>query len=118
MTDTEMVIFETGTSAGVSFYDGTGDRRPTEDTTIGACYTTTQTLDGSTYTLTATRPLDCSDVVADSYLIQLDTTLSLITAWDDSSATLTYHNENKFGFTLYLGSDGTCTEPSPTDDCT
>ncbi len=119
MTDTEMVIFETGTSAGVSFYDGTGDTAPTEATSgISSCYTTTSTLDGTTYTLTATRPLDCSDVVADSYLIQLDTTLSLITAWSDTSSTLTYHDGDKFGFTQYFNSDGTCAESTPTDDCT
>ena len=69
MTDTEMVIFETGASAGVTFYDGTGETTPTEDTAMSPCYTTSFSLDGTTYTMTATRPLDCTSVIGDAYLI-------------------------------------------------
>ena len=69
MTDTEMIIFETGDSAGVSFYYGVGDTRPEDkDSTYSPCYTTDFTKDGSTYTMTATRPLECTDI-ADSYVI-------------------------------------------------
>ena len=98
MTDTEMIIFETGASAGVTFYDGTGDTTPTAAPSFAPCYTVVTTSDGAgTYTMTATRPLECTGI-ADSYVIQLDTTLSLITAWSDSSSTLTYHDGDKFGF--------------------
>ena len=114
MADTEMVIFETSTDLGVSYYDGTGYFTPTANPSFAPCYTTTSSVDETTQvaTLTATRPLECAGI-ADSYVIQLDTNLAIITAWDDSSSTLTYHDTNKFSFTQYLGSDGTCSADPP-----
>ena len=56
--------------------------------------------------LTATRPLDCG--VADSYVVQLDKDLALITAWQTTTSAIAYHGTNRYSFTQALRSDGTC----------
>ena len=42
--------------------------------------------------------------------------MSLIAAWDASTPNLAYHGDNKFAFTQYIGSDGTCTAQTPVPD--
>ena len=70
MTDTEMVIFETGASLGASPYDSTTETTPTAAPSFAPCYTTTSSVDATSNmaTITATRPLECTDIT-DSYVI-------------------------------------------------
>ena len=98
MADTEMLIFSAsdGTS-DIGFYLSSGFSKPSTDTSFADCYTTSMSQEGDTVNFTATRPLECT-AVADSYVVQLDTELSLITAWNPDNSQLSYHQSNKFEF--------------------
>lgn len=86
MTDTEMLIFSASDGASdINFYLSSGFTKPTLDASFKDCYTTSVTQDGDTVNFTATRPLECT-AVADSYVVQLDTELSLITAWNPTNS--------------------------------
>ena len=57
--------------------------------------------------------MDCG--VADSYVVALDTELSLMSAWKSGSPNVSYHGgSNHVGISQYLNSDGTCTPSAPT----
>ena len=64
-------------------------------------------------TVTVERPLECTgitDLHGDSYVIQLDTSLSLCMAWNPDSPDLSFHNGNILQFTQMFDSTGlTCT---------
>ena len=67
----------------------------------------------SSVTFAVTRPLDCG--IESSYVVQLDTELSLITVWNPDNPELSFHDKNALEFTQTLDSDGTCaSDPTPT----
>ena len=69
---------------------------------MDSCYTSvidTTTVDGYVV-FNTTRPLDCG--IANTYVVQIDTAMSLITAWNPSDPALSYHNKNVFGFSQTL----------------
>ena len=109
MMNTEMVIFSAnGDTSSVGNYYSKTEEKPNPYTTVDSCYTTTiDTASVSGYVIfNTTRPLDCN--IADTYVVQLDTTLELCTAWNPSDPNLSFHQNNYFGFSQTLNSDGTC----------
>ena len=112
MQDTEMVIFSAnGDSSALETYYGIGTVKPMEDDAMAACYETkiTKGDDGYINFLT-TRGLDCdaTDYSGGSYVVALDTELSLISSWNPKNPQLSYHGKNKIEFKQTLGSDGKC----------
>ena len=103
MDGTEMVIFSAnGDSSSVGYYYSTGFTEPTADPSFAACYDSSFVNNGDgTVTLTASRPLECSetDFGGGSYVIQLDVDLALITAWNPDSPDLSFHSGNLLEFT-------------------
>ena len=111
MVDTEMVMFSgNGASSDVQYFYSTGTTDPTpKQDKYSPCYEwTLNSYDNGMINITATRPLECS-TVENSYVITLDSELSLITAWNPSDSSMSYHDSNKFEFKQLLASDGTCT---------
>ncbi len=106
MIKTEMVIFSAdGDSSVVNTYYSSGKQEPDAQPTLEPCYTWTKTVNAdTTVTFAVTRPLDCG--IENSYVVQLDTELSLISAWNPDSPTLSFHGENFSEFTQTLDSDG------------
>ena len=85
MIDTEMVIFSAdGDSSSAETYYSTKHDTPSSDPSQQACYTTTITQQDDGYTkFETTRPLECG--TSNSYVVSLDTKLSLITAWNPNN---------------------------------
>jgi len=112
MTNTELVVFSAeGASSAVTTYYSTGDTMPTLKPSLQTCYTWNyRTLSSGEIHFTATRPLDCG--IPNSYVVKLDTELTLITAYQSTTQAIAYHDNNRFSFPKTLGSDGTCT-PAP-----
>ena len=56
------------------------------------------------------RSLECdaTDYAGGSYVVALDTELSLISSWNPKNSQLSYHGKNKIEFKQTLGSDGKC----------
>jgi len=107
MKDTEMVIFSAnGASSSVGNYYSAGEDTPTPYPTIDGCYTSQFTEVDGFVIFNTTRPLDCG--IANTYVVQLSSAMKLITAWNPSSPTLSFHDGNYFGFTQTLDADGTC----------
>ena len=107
MTNTEMVIFSAnGSQSAVSFVYGQGEQDPVDDAAFAACYSSSFVVHSdSTVTITTTRPLECSGITdpnGDSYVVQLDTDMSLCMAWNPDSPELSYHNSNRSQFTFML----------------
>ena len=103
MSKTEMVIFSAnGDSSSVEYYYSYSKTTPTPDPSFAACYDSSIVNNGDgTMTLTASRPLECSETDLDggSYVIQLDVDLPLITAWNPASPDLSFHSGNLSEFT-------------------
>ena len=117
MTNTEMVIFSAEASkSGVKTYYGEGDYDPVEDFAYEACYDTSfvQNDDG-TITITTTRPLECTgmtDIKGGSYVIQLDTEIDLIMAWNPDDPDISFHDGNLKNFSQMLTTSGGCSAAS------
>ena len=95
MTNTEMIIFSAdGQQSTAKTYYSKGEQDPELEDSLQSCYKTTKQVDADagTVTITASRPLDCG--VKDSYVIQPDTQLNLISAWDTTSPEMKYHGDN------------------------
>ena len=108
-----MVIFEAdGDSKAISFHYGIGEDFPPEDSNMAACYDTSIVDNGDgTITFTATRPLECTGITnygGGSYVVQLDTEISLCMAWNPNKGSLSFHDNNANTFSQMLTSDGTC----------
>ena len=111
MTNTEMVIFSAnGDDSTATTYKGKGDTDPDLQPEMQKCYDVVHNKnDDGSISIYASRPLDCG--IEDSYVIELDKPLQLITAWNTDGPDLQYHGDNnKFGFNSYFASDGTCTD--------
>jgi hypothetical protein len=106
MQDTEMVIFSAdGENSIVSTYYSSGFKDPDPDPTLTACYNWSKYVnEDSSVKFFVTRPLDCG--IESSYVVELDTDLSLIAAWNPDSPELSYHSKNRLEFVQMLGSDG------------
>ena len=112
MFNTEMVIFSAnGDQSSVTTYSSAEETDPVLQPELQSCYDPVFNVnDDGTVTIYASRPLDCG--VEDSYVIELDKQLQLITAWNTKGPELSYHEGDKFGFNGFFASDGTCTDPA------
>ena len=111
MQDTEMVVFSAnGTSSSVATYYGIGTVKPMEDDNMAECYETEITQEDGYVNFLAKRSLECdaTDYSGGSYVVALDTELSLIASWNPNNPLLSYHGKNKIEFKQTLGSDGKC----------
>ena len=129
MTNTDMSYWlNDGTESGSVQQQvySTGESEPQLYTDSYNCYTTVSSVFDSSdnsVTITQTRPLDCNH--ENTYVIPLDTSIDMISAFKtaDTGETITfsYHGGNgHIGYSWYFNSDGTCAEPAPTptDPCT
>lgn len=113
MTNTEMVIFSAnGNRSGISTVYGVGTTDPRNDNNMMACYSSSFVQDtaANTVTITATRPLDCgiTDAGGDQYVVQLDQSLRLVTAWNPRNSRLSFHGNDFTSFTQEFLSTGEC----------
>ena len=96
MTDVEMVLFGANDdSSKAQSYYSTGEKTPSLATKYDSCYESSYTVDSKTKTVSfiATRPLECTDV-SNSYVVQLDTVLDLIMAWNPDDYNMSFHDNN------------------------
>ena len=110
MTNVEMVLFgANGDSSQVQSFYATGETQPGLAPKYDSCYTTSFEQDSTagTVNFTASRPLECTDV-ANSYVVQLDTALDLIMAWNPSNPAMSFHDNNYKQFISTIESTGTC----------
>ena len=82
MTDTEMISWVAkGDESSTTNYFAKEEGYPDPYSTIDPCYTNTWTVnsEAGTVDFVTTRPLDCG--IADTYVVQLDVSMSLCAAW-------------------------------------
>lgn len=96
MFNVEMVLFgANGDSSQVQSYYSKKEETPSLAPKYDSCYTTSFEQDtvADTVSFTVSRPLECTDV-ANSYVVQLDTALDLIMAWNPDSPAMSFHDKN------------------------
>lgn len=55
---------------------------------------------------TTTRKLDCG--IDNTFVVQIDVEMDLITAWNPNKNNLSYHGQNKYEFVQIFSPIGTC----------
>ena len=117
MDDTEMIAWvASGDDSSTTNYYAKSIGYPGSYPIIDPCYTNTWTVnsEAGTVDFVTTRPLDCG--IPDTYVVQLDVSMSLCAAWLPSSPYLDYHGSNREAYEQLLSSvDGVCEYVEVTD---
>ena len=106
-----MVVFSSnGDASNFKTYYGIGTVKPEADDNMATCYTTSMEANGDFMDFTVTRDLECAekDKTGGSYVVALDTELSLIASWNPNNPELSFHMNHYLEFKQTINSDGTC----------